>query len=137
MPRFLTPEWVEECNQALAGAVVADPGPEDGPGISGPVTVVEEVRGSPDGDVSLVLTVRDGTVRLGLLDAGDPEEPDVTIRVSYEDAAALSKGELTAAEALNDGRIRVRGDLSVLVASQQILSRARADSGLADTSTTY
>ena len=56
-------------------------------------------------------------------DVGDrgPTSPDVTIVISYEDAAAMSKGELAPAEALNAGRIRVRGDLSVLVAAQQML----------------
>ena len=38
----------------------------------------------------------------------------------------MSKGELAPAEALNTGRVRVRGDLSVLVAAQQMLNAARA-----------
>jgi putative sterol carrier protein len=63
--------------------------------------------------------------------------PTVTIAVSYADAAALSRGELTPAEALNAGRIRVRGDLSALVAGQEMLVAARsATAGLA-ASTTY
>ena len=50
----------------------------------------------------------------------------MTIALAYADAAALSRGELTPADALNAGRIRVRGDLSALVAAQQLLDGARS-----------
>ena len=50
---------------------------------------------------------------------------------------ALSRGELTPAEALNAGRIRVRGDLSVLVAGQAMVDAARAGGGGLVPATTY
>ncbi|HEY5096484.1 MAG TPA: SCP2 sterol-binding domain-containing protein [Acidimicrobiales bacterium] len=140
MARFLSPSWVEELNAALEGAVLPDPAPDAGLAmVDGKVTVVQEVHGTPDGDVRLVMRIEAGTIRLHLAgrpartgegpaaDAGDA--PNVTIALSYEDAAALSKGELTPAEALNAGRIRVRGDLSALAAGQQLLSAARAAAG--------
>ena len=49
----------------------------------------------------------------------------------------MAKGELTPAEALNAGRIRVRGDLSVLVAAQQMLAEARDSTGTLAAETTY
>jgi hypothetical protein len=58
-------------------------------------------------------------------DERDPG-PTVTIALDYADAAALSQGGLTPAEALNAGRIRVRGDLAALAASQQVLDGARS-----------
>jgi putative sterol carrier protein len=61
----------------------------------------------------------------------------VTILISYDDAVAMSKGELAVAEALNAGRIRVRGDLSVLVAAQQMLMAARSATRDLVASTTY
>ena len=66
-----------------------------------------------------------------------PAPADVTIALSYEDAAAMSKGELTPADALGSGRVRVRGDLSVLVAAQQMLNAARERSQSVGGSTTY
>jgi len=143
MARFLSPSWVEELNAALEGAVLPDPAPDAGLAmVDGKVTVVQEVHGTPDGDVRLVMRIEAGTIRLHLAgrpartgegpgaDAGDAgDAPNVTIALSYEDAAALSKGELTPAEALNAGRIRVRGDLSALAAGQQLLSAARAGAG--------
>lgn len=138
MPRFLTHEWVAAFNTAVDGAAVRDPGDEAGlKASSGHFTVVQQVHGAPDGDVAVTLVVVGGTLRLQLSDALPPDEPsvgeteasepqaDVTISLSYVDAAALSKGDMLATEALNAGRIRVRGDLSVLVAGQQVLADAR------------
>jgi ubiquinone biosynthesis protein UbiJ len=61
----------------------------------------------------------------------------VTIALDYADAAALSQGGLTPAEALNAGRIRVRGDLAALAASQQILDGARSGAEGKLSPTTY
>jgi len=148
MARFLSPTWVEEQNAALEGAVLADPAPDAGLAMAdGKVTVVEEVHGTPDGDVRLVMRIEAGAIRLQL--AGRPDgtgdgpgedaagAPNVTIALSYADAAALSKGELTPAEALNAGRIRVRGDLSALVAAQHLLDAARSATRGLVASTTY
>jgi putative sterol carrier protein len=131
MARFLSPEWVAELNAALEGVPLPDPGPDAGLAMAdGHVTVVQEVHGTPDGDVRLVMRIDAGAVHLSLgadpdQDDGDPA-PTVTIAISYQDAAAMSQGELSPAEALNAGRIRVRGDLAALAASQQVLIGARA-----------
>ena len=145
MPRFLTPSWVEEVNAALEGVVVPAPGPDAGlTAQAGRFAVAQEVRGTPDGDVRLTLEVEDGSLHLSLaaLDgtgSGNPEapEPTVTIALANEDAAAMAKGELAPADALTTGRVRVRGDLSVLVAGQQMLAAARAGTLTLSSSTTY
>ena len=49
----------------------------------------------------------------------------------------MSKGEMAPAEALNAGKIRARGDLSVLAASQSMLEAARAFTAPVIASTTY
>jgi putative sterol carrier protein len=145
VPRFLTPSWVEEFNAALDGVVVPVPGPDSGLAAQdGRFTVAQEVRGTPDGDVRLILHVDDGSLHLSLtaLDgtgSGNTEgpEPTVTVALAYEDAAAMAKGELAPADALTTGRVRVRGDLSVLVAGQQMLAAARAGTQTLRSSTTY
>ncbi|MGD0391495.1 MAG: SCP2 sterol-binding domain-containing protein [Acidimicrobiales bacterium] len=151
MARFLSPSWAEEFNTALESAVLPGPGPDAGLAVvDGTFTVVEEVRGAPDGDVRVVLRVVEGSLRLQLEhpaggggdgpdgpDGADGAPPDVTILISYDDAVAMSKGELAVAEALNAGRIRVRGDLSVLVAAQQMLMAARSATRDLVASTTY
>jgi putative sterol carrier protein len=148
LARFLSPAWAAELDAALRGVARPPTGLESRPGTpgtpTGTVTVVQEVGGTPDGDVRLILQIDEGEVHLRVeaADDGPPPGdesplPTVTIAVSYADAASLSRGELTPAEALNAGRIRVRGDLSALVAGQELLVAARsATAGLA-ASTTY
>jgi putative sterol carrier protein len=151
--RFLSPAWAEEFNTALQGLVVPGPGPDAGLGAaSGHFNMVQEVHGTPDGDVRLTLQFDDGVLRLDLEPRGggtsagagrtgagplDSTPSDVTIVLSYEDAVSMSKGELAPAEALNTGRIRVRGDLSVLVAAQQMLNAARTTTQQLGSSTSY
>jgi hypothetical protein len=140
MPQFLSPEWVAAFDAALDGVTVPGPGEDAGlAAVDGRFTVIQEVHGAPDGDVTVALTVSDGSLHLSRPDSGRPgaEAADVAISLSYEDAVALSKGELMAAEALTAGRIRVRGDLSVLVASQQMLASAQPYVQALASDTTY
>ncbi len=139
VPRFLTPEWVAGVNAALEGVLLPTPGPDAGlAAADGRFTVAEEVRGTPDGDVRLVLRADAGTLALELGPLDAPDVPaEVTIALGYEDAAALSAGRLSPAEALTAGRIRVRGDLSVLAAGQELLAAAREHTRGLDAVTTY
>jgi putative sterol carrier protein len=145
--RFLSQEWVDAFNSALAGAALPTPGDSAGLAVSdGPVTVAEEIRDGPEGDVRLLLHMDRGTLRLersgdpgdaALPSAGGAPVPDVTVALAYQDAVAMSAGELSPADALNQGRIRVRGDLTVLVEAQQLLVVARSATGELSASTTY
>ena len=139
MPRFLSPEWVDAFDAALSGVVLPDL-EEAGIAASGGLfTVAQNVRGGPDGEVTLLMTVDAGSLRMALVAAGNSSDPrpDVTIVVSYQDAAALSTGELRAADAITAGRIRVRGDLSVLAAGQAMLVAAQPHIQSLAASTTY
>jgi hypothetical protein len=140
VPRFLSPEWAAAFDAALDDVIVPGPGPDAGlAALSGTFTVSQEVRGGPDGDVTVVLQVDAGTLHLTVRPGLGHDDPrgDVALSLAYEDAAALSRGELAAAEALTAGRIRVRGDLSVLVASQQMLAAAQPYVQALSAETTY
>ncbi|HEX4246144.1 MAG TPA: SCP2 sterol-binding domain-containing protein [Acidimicrobiales bacterium] len=139
MPRFLSPAWVHAFDTALEGVVLPEPGEDVGIAASdGRFTVAQRVHGGPDGEVTLVMTADAGSLRIALVDGADPGlAPDVTIVLSYEDAARLSTGELQAADAITAGRIRVRGDLSVLVAGQAMLVAAQAHIRPLAADTTY
>ena len=45
----------------------------------------------------------------------------MTIRLTWADAVAMAAGELAPGEAIAAGRVRVRGDLSVLAEAQAVL----------------
>jgi SCP-2 sterol transfer family len=138
--RFLSEEWVAQFNAALRSV---DPG---APGSvrteSGTFSVEEQVTGVPGrpeeaGPLRVVLSVSGDDVSLGVADRDDARRCDVVVSLGYDDAAALSRGELDPTEALGTGRVRVRGDLAVLVAGQGILARAATAMGDWQAEVTY
>jgi hypothetical protein len=145
VPRFLTTDWVAGFNAALAGVALPAPGSDAGlAAADGRFTVAQEVRGTPDGDVLLVLHTEGGSMTLEvgplveMTDRADrTDRAEVTIALDYADAAALARGDLSPADALTGGRIRVRGDLSVLAAGQELLRAARVHTRALDADTTF
>jgi hypothetical protein len=74
--------------------------------------------------------VAEGRAHLALVDGGAPgTEATATIALGYADALALALGRLDPADALSQGRVRVRGDLAALVAGQQVLAVAASRLG--------
>jgi hypothetical protein len=111
---------VEEFNQALAHVTVPPPGPDAGLAVrDGRFSMGQLVTGGPDGDVQATLRVEEGRVTMT---AGESAGVEVTIRLTWEDAVAMAAGELAPGEAIAAGRVRVRGDLSVLAEAQAVLS---------------
>jgi hypothetical protein len=87
------------------------------------VTDAPAMPGASGGIVRTVLNVGDGRIML----MPDPDETlpsNVTIVVAYVDALSIARGELDPADALAAGRVRVRGELAVLVAGQSVLNAA-------------
>ena len=142
MARFLSDEWIAAFNAAIEGDRIG----EDATSVSvraesNTFSVEERVSGVPGraeeaGPLRVVLRVADGLLTLGAA-SEDPPRPDVVVSLSYEDAAALSRGELDPGEALGSGRVHVRGDLAVLVAGQGILAWAATRMGEVQSLTTY
>jgi hypothetical protein len=122
--RFLSPEWMDAFNRALADVTVAPPGPEAGLAVrDGAFSLGQVVTGGPDGDVHSILRVVDGRVTMtDAGDDGDDGDPAVTIRLTWDDAVSMAAGELAPGEAIAAGRVRVRGDLSVLAEAQAVLA---------------
>jgi hypothetical protein len=138
MPRYLSPEWVQALNAALEGLdlteAVAAAAAGSVTASAGTFAVAQVVTdppgdvGAPDGPVRTVLLVEDGRVTL----TADPEAAqaaNVTMVLDYADALAIARGELDPADALANGRVRVRGELAVLVAGQAVLAAAAARLG--------
>ena len=66
-----------------------------------------------------------------------PEEPTATVSITAEDAAAMEKGELDPMQAFMSGRIRVVGDMALIMQMQAIQMQAAtqaASSGGGDSS---
>lgn len=137
MARFLSPAWVERFNELVARHTV-DLGPEAGLATQGGAfTMAELVDGGPDGEICTLVQVDGGRVSMALADPDAARHADVTVRLSWDDAVALSRGGLAPAQALASGRIRVRGDLSVLAAAQGALAELQPLVAQLQAETTY
>lgn len=135
MPAFLSPEWVAAFNAAVADVPVPDQG-DDAPLATrnGAFTVAQVVRGGPAGEAGTTLAVAGG--RVTMRSGADPDAT-VTVALSWDDAVAMATGTLSPTEALAAGRIRVRGDLGVLVAGQALLAALHPHLGALHAATTY
>jgi SCP-2 sterol transfer family len=152
MARYLSPEWVDSFDEMLSAldlsGAMAEAADTSLAAADGAFAVAQEVTGAPadlgsaradagggGSVVRTVLRVSNGKARLQL----DPEgslDADVTLVVGYADASAMALGRLEPADALAAGRVRVRGDLSALVAAQSVLASASEQLGPALTALT-
>jgi hypothetical protein len=129
--RYLSPQWVQSFDAALGSLDLTEAIAAAGVGsllaADGAFAVAQVVEGAPDGTVRTVLTIAEGRAHLALdPDGTASDSAEVTMLLGYADALAMARGELEPADALAAGRIRVRGDLSALVAAQAVLQAASA-----------
>ncbi|MFC0081488.1 SCP2 sterol-binding domain-containing protein [Aciditerrimonas ferrireducens] len=127
LPRpVLGPAWLAAANQRLAGLTLPLPGPE-GPlaASDGRLVVCLQATEPPasladaEGIVAVTLRVEGGVARL---EAGRAADAQVTVALPYSVAEQLAEGRTAVAQALLEGQVKVRGDLGVLLAGQQILA---------------
>ena len=145
MPRFYSAEWVEAFNRAVSDLDPDGDGADEDGARRQRFRVAQVVRATPPeldpdgtGELTVVLEAADGRLTMRRLGPGEHEEgAEVTVLLDYADAAALSSGALDPPAALSAGRIRVRGDLSVLVAGQALLAAARPRLAGLQAETTY
>ena len=133
MARYLSPEWVQAFDAALGALDLSDAVAAAGTGslaaADGVFSVAQVVSGVPSDvsagpEVRVVLSVADGHAHMALEPDGVSGPATATIALGYADALALALGRLNPADALAAGRVRVRGDLAALVASQVVLAAA-------------
>lgn len=108
MADFLSDQWFTELNARLSHA---SPGalPEAGR----PCRLVFEITDvAPGRPSAITFTIADDSLRVS---PGEVAPADAVLRLSHDDAAALASGQLDSANALRDGRIKVRGDVNVIV----------------------
>jgi putative sterol carrier protein len=105
---FLSDEWFSQVNETLrsAGAISLEGAPSV-------FRVVIEFPDAPaDGPHAVTFTMRE---QGATLDAGDHLAADALVRLSYDDAVALTTGRFDSASALREGRVKVRGDINAIV----------------------
>ncbi len=120
--RFLTQEWARDVMEAV------NSGEEFAQAAGTAAARIQQVITKADGEVTHYWTVvADGKIELGV---GDLENPDATISQSYETAVALAKREANPVTAFMMGKIKVDGNMGLLMGLAGALGK------LADTMST-
>ncbi len=118
MSDFLSDPWFEELNARLHASA---PWPQGARACQ----VVIEVSDAP-APLPQALTLSISEVRVSVAPGSAPGA-DTVLRLNYLDAAALTSGQFDSASALREGRIKVRGDVNVLVPLATWLHAALSD----------
>ena len=128
MVRFLSPEWIAALDAAARKATVP----------AGVRLTIQQVVTDDDGgggeEVSYHLVFGEGRLRVL---PGETEAPDVTLVQTREVAVALSRGELNAQQALEAGRLKLRGDIGDLARQGKALSGMEDVFGAVRADTSY
>jgi putative sterol carrier protein len=116
--KFLTEAWAKDVTAAL----------NSHEGFKNAIGAAElgiqfTTEGGPDGDVDYFLKSSGGTSNLGI---GTLDDPDVTVKQSYDTATAISKGDLNTQTAFMTGKLKVSGNLAKLMMHQSAIQQWNA-----------
>ncbi len=111
MTAWLTPEWFDTV-RALASELPPRPGRSG--------RIQQHITGGPDGDVACYWVLEDGHPTSAA--TGTVDDPDVTLTLSWSDAAAVQAGTLDPSVAFMQGRMKVAGSMALVL---ELLSEAR------------
>ena len=135
MARYLSAEWLDAVGRA---ASASDELRRSTRGVR--FTVQQRVTGVPEGDVTYHVVVDDGSVDVR---PGEAEQPDVTFIQDHATAVGIGTGTVSAQAAFMLGRLRVAGDLPLLVTHRDAvagldtaLASVREDTEYPETETT-
>ncbi|HUP70762.1 MAG TPA: SCP2 sterol-binding domain-containing protein [Acidimicrobiales bacterium] len=117
MARYLSQGWFDEVNEAAGKSATLR---DATAGVQ--LTLQQVVTGTPEGDLRYWLRIDDGTVETGLGTPAEGGPPHATVTQSYETARAVINGGLSTEEAFLGGRIRLRGDIGVILRHQSVLN---------------
>jgi putative sterol carrier protein len=114
---FLSEEWAE----ALKAALNADEAFRTAAGSSS--ARIQQVITQDGEETRYWIVIADGAIDMGI---GDLDPVDATVTESYDSAVALSKGDLNAVTAFMTGKIKIAGNMAMLLGLQGALSRLPA-----------
>jgi putative sterol carrier protein len=113
--KFLTEEWARDVTRAL----------NSHEGFKNAIGAAElgiqfSVEEAPNGEVDYYLKSSGGSTNLAV---GTLDDPDVTVKQSYDTAVAISKGELNTQTAFMTGKLKVSGNLAKLMMHQSAVQQ--------------
>jgi putative sterol carrier protein len=112
--KFLSEGWAQalkaELNQSEAFRQAA----------AGQKATIQQIITGTEGETHYWITIGDGEIDLGV---GDIEGEDATITQSYDSAAALAKGELSPVTAFMTGKLKIGGNMGMILGLQGALAQ--------------
>lgn len=115
MSKFLSEEWAAEATQALNG----HEGFKNAIGAAD-LGIQFSTSDAPDGEVDYYLSTIGGNATLAV---GTLDNADVTVKQTYDTAAAIAKGELNTQTAFMTGKLKVSGNLAKLMMHQSAIQQ--------------
>jgi len=112
--KFLSEEWTRQLAEALNASEAFTTG------VGSASAKLQQVVVGPDGERRYWIKIEGGSVDMG---PGEIEGPDATITEDYETAAALARGELNPVSAFMSGKLKVAGNMMLLMQLQSALSQ--------------
>jgi putative sterol carrier protein len=115
--KFLSTEWADavkarlNANDAFRQAA------------AGQRATIQQVISDGAGETRYWIEIADGRIDMGL---GDADDPDATISESYETAVKLATSELSVVTAFMTGKVKVAGNMGLLMSLQGALSQLPA-----------
>ena len=112
--KFLSTEWADavkaelNANDAFRQAAASQQ------------ATIQQVITSDEGDTHYWIVIADGAIDMGV---GDADAPDATITQSYDTAVKLAKSELSVVTAFMTGKVKVAGNMGMLMGLQGALSQ--------------
>lgn len=113
--KYLSQEWIDAVGKALTAHSAFQEAIA-----RAKLNLTFVVADAPAGEVRYHLDIADGGCRLGL---GEAENSDATIKLPYETAVALSKGDLNVQAAFIAGKLKVEGNLAKIMMNQGALTQ--------------
>jgi hypothetical protein len=136
--RFLSPDWLAAAADALRAVRAVDTAHPSGATSADPpsarLTIQQVVAGGPDGEVAY--RVRIGPDAVELL-PGRGTDADVVFTEDWDTAAAIGEGRLSPQAAFVDGRVRVSGNVALVMAAQEALAAVETALDGVRAATTY
>ncbi len=115
MSKYLSEEWAQEVTSTLS----EHQGFKNAIG-DADLGIQFSTNDAPDGEIDYYLAAGGGNATMAL---GTLDNADVTVKLSYDTATAISKGELNVQTAFMTGELKVSGNLAKLMMHQSAIQQ--------------
>jgi putative sterol carrier protein len=111
--KFLSTEWADAVKAALNASADFKTA-----AANQKATIQQVITG--DEETHYWIVIADGTIDMGV---GDATDPDATITQTYDTAVGLANGSVSAVTAFMTGKIKVAGNMGMMLGLQGALSQ--------------